>query len=241
MESENHAQGPRLRDLAVGEKPQERLETYGAAALSDVELLAMLLRSGSQGMDVLAVSRTMIMEAGSLAGLLRWDEADFRRIKGVGHIKALQLLTVTEVARRILKQQVEADPLLDSPELVYKYLYPRAAGIEVEKFWVMCLNKKNRLLRLVEASSGTAGNSLAHCREVFREAIRSGATAVICSHNHPTGDPTPSRDDMKVTEALADAGKLIGIQLLDHVIVGEAAKDPKKIGFFSFKDNGLVL
>jgi len=242
MDSENlAAAGPKLRDLADGEKPQERLETYGAAALSDVELLAMLLRSGSAGMDVLAVSRLMIMEAGSLAGLLRWDEEDFRKIKGVGHIKALQILTVTEVARRILKQQVEADPVLDSPELVYKYLYPRAAGIDIEKFWVLCLNKKNRLLRLVEVSSGTSGNSLAHCREVFRDAIRSGAAAIICAHNHPSGDPTPSGDDVKVTETLADAGRLLGIQLLDHVVVGEALKDPRKTGYFSFKDNDLVL
>jgi DNA repair protein RadC len=242
MNSENlAATGPKLRDLAAGEKPQERLETYGASALSDIELLAMLLRSGSAGMDVLAVSRLMIMEAGSLAGLLRWDESDFRKIKGVGHIKALQLLTVTEVARRVLRQQVEADPLFDSPELVYKYLYPRSAGIDVEKFWVLCLNKKNRLLRLVEVSSGTAGNSLAHCREVFREAIRSGATAIICAHNHPTGDPSPSGNDVNVTKVLSDAGKLLEIQLLDHVIVGEASKDPGKRGFFSFKDNNLVL
>ena len=212
----------------------------GAAALSDVELLAMLLRSGSQGMDVLAVSRQMIAEAGSLAGLLRWDEGDFRKIKGIGHIKALQLLTVTEVARRVLSQQAEADPLMDTPQRVYDYLYPRAAGVDVEKFWVLCLNRKNRLIRMTEVTSGTATNSLIHNREVFREAIRCGASAAVCAHNHPSGDPTPSGDDLKITKNLKEAGRVLGIELLDHVVVGNAAGDPKKLGYFSFQNNGLL-
>jgi DNA repair protein RadC len=232
--------GPRLRDLAAGERPQERLEVFGAAALSDVELLAMLLRSGSQGCDVLEVSRQMILEAGSLSGLLRWDEGDFRKIKGIGHIKALQLLTVTEVARRVLSQGVEADPLMDGPEMVYKFLYPRAAGLQVEKFWVLCINRKNRLVKLAEVSSGTATDSLVHNREVFREAVRSGATAVICAHNHPTGDPTPSGNDLQVTQALVEAGGVLGIALLDHVVVGNVAGDPQRLGYYSFHDNGLL-
>jgi DNA repair protein RadC len=232
--------GPKLRDLAAGERPQERLEMFGAAALSDVELLAMLLRSGSQGCDVLAVSRQMISEAGSLAGLLRWDESDFRKIKGIGHIKALQLLTVTEVARRILSQSGEADPLMDKPELVYKYLFPRAVGLMVEKFWVLCINSENRLVRLAEVTSGTATDSLVHNREVFREAIRCGATAVICAHNHPSGDPKPTGNDSMTTKYLIDAGRLLGIKLMDHVVIGHAAKDPNGLGYFSFHDNGLM-
>ena len=238
--NETQQQGARLKDLAAGERPQERLEMLGAAALSDVELLAMLLRSGSAGMDVLAVSRQMIAQAGSLAGLLRWDESDFRKIKGVGHIKALQLLTVTEVARRILSQQTEADPLMDTPERVYNYLLPRAAGLEVEKFWALCLNRKNRLVRMSEVTSGTATNSLVHCREVFREAVRNGATAVICAHNHPTGDPTPSKDDQVTTDNMREAGEVLGIALLDHVVVGQPSRDPRHTGYFSFHDNGLL-
>jgi DNA repair protein RadC len=232
--------GPRLRDLAAGERPQERLEMFGASALSDVELLAMLLRSGSHDMDVLAVSRQMIQAAGSLAGLLRWDEQDFRKIKGIGHIKALQLLTVTEVARRVLSQGGEADPLMDAPELVYRYLYPRATGLEVEKFWVLCLNSKNRLIKLVEVSSGTATDSMVHSREVYREAIRCGAVSVICAHNHPSGDPSPSGKDQQTTRSVADAGSLLGIRLLDHVVIGHPAKDPNRLGFFSFHDGGLM-
>lgn len=232
--------GPRLRDLAAGERPQERLEMFGASALSDVELLAMLLRSGSHEMDVLAVSRQMILAAGSLAGLLRWDESDFRKIKGIGHIKALQLLTVTEVARRVLSQGGEADPLMDAPELVYQYLYPRATGLAVEKFWVLCLNSKNRLIKLVEVSSGTATDSLVHSREVYREAIRCGAVSVVCAHNHPTGDPSPSENDVQTTTSIGNAGSLLGIRLLDHVIIGHPAQDPKRLGYFSFHDSGMM-
>jgi DNA repair protein RadC len=222
------------------ERPQERLERLGAAALGDTELLAMLLRSGSKDMDVMAVSRQMILEAGSLAGLLRWDESDFRKIKGIGHIKALQLLTVTEVARRVLSQQGDADPLMDSPEKVFEYLVPRTAGLDVEKFWTLCLNRKNRLVRLSEVTSGTASNSLVHSREVFREAIRNGSTAIICAHYHPSGDPAPSGPDAKITHELKEAGNLIGIQMLDHVIIGHTARDPKKRGFFSFQQAGML-
>ncbi|MBN1403261.1 MAG: DNA repair protein RadC [Opitutales bacterium] len=233
------ALGQKLKEMAAHERPQERLERLGATALTDTELLAMLLRSGSKDMDVMAVSRQMMLEAGSLAGLLRWDENDFRKIKGIGHIKALQLMTVTEIARRVLSQQVDADPLMDGPEKVYEYLLPRAAGLSVEKFWVLCLNRKNRLIRLSEVTSGTASNSPVHCREVFKEAVRCGATAIICAHNHPTGDPSPSIKDREVTDSLRAAGEMIDIQMLDHVIIGSIASDPRRKGFFSFKNTSI--
>jgi DNA repair protein RadC len=230
----------RLRDMAMHERPQERLERLGAAALADAELLAMLLRSGSKGLDVLAVSQRMISQGGSLAGLLRWSEQDFRKIKGVGRVKALQLLTVMEVARRVLSQEGGVEPLLDTPQRVYEQLYPHAAGLEVEKFWVLCLNRKNRLIKQVEVSSGTVSNSLVHPREVFREAIRQASAAVICAHNHPSGDPSPSGPDKGVTAELAAAAKLLGIELLDHLIVGLPQADPRGRGWFSFRDAGLL-
>ncbi len=221
--------------MASADRPQERLEMFGASALGDEELLAMLLRSGSKDMDVLAVARQLLLEAGSLAGLLRWSAEDFRRVKGVGHVKALQLITVIEVARRILSRQGQSDPLMDTPEKVVEYLHPRCAGLDVEKFWTLCLNKRNQLVRLCEVSSGTATSSLIHCREVYRDAIRSGATAIICAHNHPSGDPMPSPEDIRVTRELREGGKLIGIQLLDHVILGSKGRGPKGEGFFSFQ------
>jgi DNA repair protein RadC len=226
--------------MAVGDRPQERLERLGAASLSDTELLAMLLRSGTHGCDVLTLATRLIAEAGSLAGLISWREADFRRLKGIGRVKALQLVTVMEIARRTLGQQAGEMPLLNRADLVAAHLQPVAHGLPVEKFWVLCLNRKNRLLRRVEVTSGTATAALAHPREVFREAIRESATAVICAHNHPSGDPTPSAADLQLTRQLREAAKAVDIDLLDHVVVGRASADPSGRGFYSFREAGLL-
>lgn len=232
--------GNRLREMAVGERPQERMEKHGAAALSDTELLAMLLRSGTQGHDVLTLATRLIAQAGSLAGLIAWKELDFQRLKGIGRVKALQLLTVMEIARRVVGQQSGDAPALDRADLVAAYFQPIIAGLEVEKFWVLCLNRKNRLLKRVEISSGTASSSLVHPREVFREAIREGALAVVCVHNHPSGDPAPSSPDVNATRQLRDAAQTIGIDLIDHVIVGQKQRDPTGRGYYSFRDAGLI-
>lgn len=232
--------GNRLKEMAVGDRPQERLERLGAGALSDTELLAMLLRSGTQGHDVLSLAARLIGEAGSLAGLIGWSEQDFRRLKGIGHVKALQLLTVMEIARRVVSQQGGEAPLLNRADLVAAHLQPVAHGLAVEKFWVLCLNRKNRLLRRVEVSSGTATAALAHPREVFREAIREAAAAVICAHNHPSGDPSPSAADLQLTRQLREAAQAVDIPLLDHVIIGRTAADPAANGYYSFRAAGIL-
>jgi len=231
---------PRICDLAVGERPQERLEQHGPGALSDSELLAMLLRSGQKGLSVVGISQQLILEAGSLAGLTRWREADFRRIKGIGRVKALQLITVMEIARRVLSAQAAPNPVLNRPELIHARFRPLITGLSVEKFWVLCLNRKNRLIRQVEITSGTATSSLAHPREVFREAVHHGATAVVCVHNHPSGDPAPSAADVQVTRQLREAARTLDIDLLDHVIVGLAATDPRGTGYYSFREAGVI-
>ena len=230
----------RLKTTAVSERPQERLERFGAGALSDTELLAMLLRSGTRGHDVLTLSGRLISEAGSLAGLIKWKETDFKKLKGIGRVKALQLITVMEIARRILGQGARPDPLINDAEAAAHHLRPLAHGLNVEKFWVLCLNRKNRLIKCVEVTSGTATSSLAHPREVFREAIRESATAVICAHNHPSGDPAPSSADIKITRQLRDAGQAVDILLLDHVILGNTSADPTGRGYYSFRESGLV-
>ncbi len=231
---------PRVQDLAVGERPQERLEKHGAGALSDTELLAMLLRSGKKGLSVVGMSQQLITEAGSLAGLTRWREADFRKIKGIGHVKALQLITVMELARRVMSSAADPNPVLNRPELIYAYFRPLITGLAVEKFWVLCLNRKNRLIKQVEVTSGTATSSLAHPREIFREVIHHGATAVVCVHNHPSGDPSPSAADVQVTRQLREAAKTLDIDLQDHVIVGQAATDPRGTGYYSFREAGVL-
>lgn len=230
----------RLRDTAVSDRPQERLERLGAGALSDTELLAVLLRSGTKGNDVLTVASRLIAEAGALSRLIGWRTSEFRKVKGVGLVKALQLVTVMEIARRVVGQKHGEQPLLNRADLVAEYLEPFACGLEVEKFWVLCLNRKNRLIKRVEITSGTATAALAHPREVYRAAIRESAAAVICAHNHPSGDPTPSGPDTQVTRQLREAARAVDIQLLDHVIVGRPTADPRQRGFFSFREAGML-
>ncbi len=230
----------RVKDLAVNDRPQERLEQLGAGALSDTELLAMLLRSGVRGVNVLAVAQRLIADAGSLAALVKWTDTDFRRLKGIGRVKALQLITVMEIARRVLASETAHEPVLNRPDLVLAHFQSIVAGLAVEKFWVLCLNRKNRLIKLVEITSGTATSSLAHPREVYRAAIRQGATAIVCVHNHPSGDPAPSAADVQVTRQLRDAAKAVDIELLDHVIIGRAAADPLHRGYYSFRESGVL-
>lgn len=200
----------------------------------------MLLRSGTQGQDVLTLSTRLIADAGSLAGLITWKETDYRRLKGVGHVKALQLVTVMEIARRVVGQQAGESPLLNRADLVAAHLHPIAHGLAVEKFWVLCLNRKNRLMRRVEVTSGTATAALAHPREVFREAIRESASAVICAHNHPSGDPAPSAADLHLTRQLREASKAVDIDLLDHVVIGRPTADPLGRGYYSFREAGVL-
>lgn len=240
MPDPEYSQPNRLRETAVGERPQERLEKFGAGALSDTELLAMLLRSGTRGQDVLTLASRLIVEAGSLAGLIAWRAADFRKLKGIGRVKALQLVTVMEVARRVIGQQAGDAPMLARADLVAAYFQPIISGLEVEKFWVLCLNRKNRLLKRVEITSGTATAALAHPREVFRAAIREAASAVVCVHNHPSGDPAPSAADLQVTRQIREAARAVDIALLDHVIVGFVNADPIGRGYYSFRASGLL-
>ncbi len=230
----------RIKDMLASERPQERLERLGPEALSDREILAMILRSGPRGVDVVTMSGQLLEEAGSLANLLRYSAEDFQRIHGIGKIKSLQLIAVMQFAKRVLKEDDSECLIYDSPDIVNRHFKLAISGLEVEKFWVLCLDRKNRLLKQVEATSGTATASLVHPREVFREAIRLSAAAIIVAHNHPSGDPTPSRADIHVTQQLREAAKVIGIDLLDHIILGQKNKDPNQLGFYSFNESGII-
>jgi DNA repair protein RadC len=229
-----------LKTIACNERPQERLESFGAAALSDTELLAILLRSGTHGYDVLTLASRLIAEAGSLAKLAAWTDTDFRQLKGIGPVKGGQLVAMMEIARRVMGQPSDEGPLLSRADLVANYLRPYALGLDVEKFWVLCLNRKNRLIKRVEITSGTATSTLAHPREVFRAAIRESACAIVASHSHPSGDPASSAADVQITHLLREAAKTVEITLVDHVIIGRAGADPLGRGYFSFREAGLL-
>jgi len=226
--------------MAIRERPQERLERHGANALSDTELLAMLLRSGTPVLDVLSLANRLIQEAGSFNGLLKYAAEDFLKYPGIGKVKSLQLITVMEIARRILADAEPQAPILDDPMKIFRMMIPQTKGLSVEKFWILALNTKNRLLKQCEVSSGTATASLVHPREVFREAIRQSATSVICVHNHPSGDPSPSHADIQVTKTLRESASVLQITLLDHIIIGNPQCDPAQLGFYSFSASGLL-
>lgn len=222
------------------EQPQARLDNFGAGALSDTELVALVLQCGIAARDLRELAGRLLAEAGSLRGLLNWQPVDYQRLRGIGWGKARQFAAVIEIAKRIAKGAEGEAPLLNRPELVAQFMAPYVAGLEIEKFWVACLNRKNRLKKLVEITSGTATSSLAHPREVFRAAIQHGATAVVAIHNHPSGDPGASAADVQVTRQLREASRAVDIELLDHIIVGRASADPKGIGYTSFRQCGVL-
>jgi DNA repair protein RadC len=174
--------------MAVSERPQQRMEHFGAAAVSDTELIALLLQgTGTRAEDAVHLATRLLAEAGSIRALLAWAPVDYRRIKGIAHTKALQLSAVAEIARRMMIEGTEIAPLCNGADVIAAHMAPIAAGLQVEKFWVLCLNRRNRLLKRTEISSGTATAALAHPREVYRAAIRESAAAIICVHNHPSG------------------------------------------------------
>ncbi|MFT3831018.1 MAG: DNA repair protein RadC [Opitutaceae bacterium] len=232
---------PRIKDLAIGERPQERQERSGPEALTDAEQLAMILRSGSAGRNVKCIADDLLAAAGgNLAGLLTWSAADFRRVKGIGRVKAQQLVSVLEISRRMLTQRDIVPPQLEQPQDILALFRAEVLGLTVEKFWVVSLNRRNRLLRRDEVTSGTATSALVHPREVFREAIKAGACAIIAVHNHPSGDPAPSSADLQITRQLAAAARAVEIALMDHVILGHPTRDPAGRGFYSFREAGLL-
>lgn len=227
--------------MACAERPQERMASHGGTALSDTELIATLLQgSGTRPEAAMVIAGRLIAEAGSIGGLATWVATDYQKLKGIGRSKGLQLAAMTEIARRMMNPWRGGSPLLNRAELVAEYFKPITTGLEIEKFWVLCLNRKNRLLKMVEVTSGTATAALAHPREVFRAAIRESASAVVCVHNHPSGDPAPSAPDLQVTRQLREAARTVDIDLVDHVIVGRAENDPLGRGSFSFREAGML-
>ena len=227
----------RLADEFEGREasmPRERLEELGPGALSDAELVAILLRSGTRGHNVLAVAREILRIHGDdLSLLARATAADLRRVPGVGKVRALEFEAEFELCRRVLRASSRsARPVLDTPEKIVRPLWPLAAMRETEAFFVCPLDKKMRLcagVRSVDACIGTgsADSVPVHPRDVFREAVKADACYVVVAHNHPTGDPSPSPQDLLVTRRLADAGHALGIPLVDSVVVGGLPASPE--------------
>ena len=209
-----------LRDLPAAERPREKLLAGGAASLQDVELLALLLRTGLPGHDVFALSAQVLREFDGFAGLLHTGTDDLKRIKGLGPAKRAELAAVVEMARRALSQQIKLMPIFDAPQKVKDYLALQLGGRSHEVFAVLFLDGQNRLIALKEMFNGTLTQTSVYPREVLKAALACNAGAVILAHNHPSGVAEPSRVDEYLTQTLKSALQLVDIRVLDHVIVG---------------------
>lgn len=205
----------------------------GAGGLGDNELLAIVLASGARCSGVLDLANAILEVAGGLHGVPRIGHDDLRRVRGVGTVKAAQVLAAIELGRRTLLRRPATRLRFDAPRDVASYLLPQFGARSVEQFGVVLLDTKHRLLRTTLVSIGTLDSSPAHPREVFREATAASAAAVVLFHNHPSGDPTPSPDDCELTSRLLQAGHIIGIKVLDHIILADTK-------YFSFKEAGKL-
>jgi len=205
-------------DLRRG--PRERLRERGTESLDDVELLALLLRTGARGRPAETLARELLGATG-LHGLARAVPAELERQPGVGPAKAATLLAALELGRRLAQRRLQTGDAIRGPEDVFSHFHARLRDAPHEQLHLLLLDGRHRLLREAMASRGTLTASLVHPREVFRPALREGAAALVVVHNHPSGDPAPSAEDREVTRRLVQAGALLGVPLLDHVVVAE--------------------
>ena len=227
----------RIHELPEGERPREKLASLGAGALSDSELIAILLRTGLPGANAVDVARQLLAKYQSLGGLARCTVAELSKIKGVGPAKAVQLAAAFGLASRLARETL-ARQRLDTPELIYDLLGAEMRTLHRESLRAVLLDTKFHLLRVEEISHGSLNESIAHPREIFRPALIYSAYAMILAHNHPSGDPTPSEADHRLTRRLLQAAELLQIRLLDHVIIGSA--DNGRLPYFSFRGAGLI-
>lgn len=222
-----------MKEIAPHDRPREKLVRLGALGLGDNELLAVVLGSGGRRFDALAVANAILAAARSVHGVPRLGHDELRRIHGVGAAKAAQVLAAVELGRRTLVRRPAERRPLDSPQELAAFLLPQFGARPVEAFGVVLLDTKYCLIRATLVSVGTLDSTPAHPREVFREATRAAAGAIVLFHNHPSGDPRPSRDDWDLTHRLVQAGHIIGIPVLDHLILTDTK-------YFSFREAGRL-
>lgn len=222
-----------LRQLPHSQRPRERMITYGADALSHAELLAILLRTGTKNQSAVQLSAQLLQQCGSLRELVDMSLDELTAIKGIGQAKALQLLAGIELGKRVARSSLGDVVTVRSPYDAAMYVMEELRYLKKEHFIGLFLNTKNHIVGKETLSMGTLNASLVHPREVFRAAIRSSSASIICIHNHPSGDPSPSPEDIQITKRLAEAGSLLGIEILDHLIIGDGT-------FVSLKEQGYL-
>jgi len=209
-----------VRDLPLSERPRERLLKLGSEALSAQEILALILGRGIKGESVMVTSQKLLSRFGNLKGIANASVEELSEIKGVGLAKAAQIKAALELSKRLESDAGERQkPMVKSPEDVVNIVKSQLKGKKREHFLVLCLDTRNRLINCKPVSIGSLDTSIVHPREVFKEAVSSSSASVIFVHNHPSGDPEPSKEDVELTNRLVKAGEIIGIDVLDHIIV----------------------
>ncbi len=228
------------KNLPVALQPREKFDRLGLENLSESDLLAIILRIGTIKLNVVELAESLLLRYESLSALAHASLVELQDLRGIGKEKAKVLKAALEIGRRLVQENVGENPQIVSPEEAASVLRERARGLDYEVFWVLLLNIKNRLMASpVDVSKGTLNSSLIHPREIFKPAIRHSAANVILAHNHPSGDPTPSSQDLRITRHLIEAGKTMEIKVLDHIIIGRKLRDGAS-DFFSLRESGLI-
>jgi DNA repair protein RadC len=222
-----------MKELAAADRPREKLRRHGVHALGDNELVALVLGTGSRSADALAVANQLLVERGGVHGVARSTCDELARVAGVGPAKAAQLVAAVELGRRTLTHGPRARLQLRTPHDAAAYLMPAFAARSVEQLGIVLLDTKHRVLRTAVLAVGSLNTTVIEPRDVYREAMLGGAAAIVVFHTHPSGDPTPSPDDVALTRRLMAAGALIGIDMVDHVILGD-------VRYSSFKEMGRL-
>jgi DNA repair protein RadC len=222
------SEGLRLKDQPASERPRERLVARGPDALTQAELIAILLRTGLKGVNVVQVGQSLLQKYGSLNALALATVDELKQVAGIGRDKAATLVAAFALARRMEQERREESPVLDNPATVVNFMRETNRLLNVESFQVLLLNVRKKLIRAEEISHGLLDTILVHPREVFRAAIVANAAGIVLVHNHPSGDPAPSEADIKVTRDLIRAGQLLKIEVVDHVIIGRATPERQK-------------
>lgn len=225
-----------LKELPVSERPYEKCEKYGVSSLSDAELLAVIIKSGSQGERSVEVANRILnlkKETPGLVGLNYLTQEDLIKIRGIGRVKAIQLLCVTELTKRMAKERCIKQMDFSSPKMIAEYYMQDMRCLECEQVMLLLLDTKCHKIRDFLISKGTVNAAMAEPREVFQKALKYGAVNIIILHNHPSGDVTPSKADIMLTKRLSEVGKLVGVPLVDHIIIGNNT-------YMSFQENGMM-
>jgi DNA repair protein radc len=223
----------KIIDLPENERPRERLFRYGVGALSNSELLAIILRSGSKKENILNLSSRIIKKNGGLNGLLNSSLDDFMKVHGIGRAKAAQLVALIELSKRFRSYKDGDEYKISSPKDAVELVMEEMRSLKQEYLKVIMLNTKNVVIFIRDVSIGSLNSSIVHPREVFCDAIKKSSASIVICHNHPSGDPTPSNEDINITHRLKECGKLLGIDLLDHLIIGNGK-------YISLKEKGIL-